>query len=446
MPKKIAKSYAISDAKISFVSLVDKAANKHQFLITKAEGNQANIRTLGRIIKADSDSHFVTGIVYEPMVEDTDGNYMTAAEIEKAAHWFMKNAGDADIQHCFSKAEGVEVVESYIAKCDMEIEDQPIKKGTWLMTMEISDADVWDKIEKGEITGFSMGGTGKYSTEDVDLSNLEDFAKSAGDGWTAKSLLDAIGKALHFKSQNAVEKGAVKDSYNKRIVRDNFWTAFYTLSDCLLDSYNPETGKYEIVQDTTRIRDALEDFNSIVTDLLTSNEDVYKSIEKAGKKMSTQNRETLQGIHDSLGAFLEKFNEDSEEEETEVTKGELEQIVTEAIKKAMTTDPTQGVNGGSGQAGEVTKGEGTQTGASGCSNASEVITSADIEKMVGEAIQKAMQPKEEQVTKESVEQMIQEAVAKAMEPVMKSVGVPSSLNDTNLQKGADEEHYLHGFL
>ena len=112
----------------------------------------------------------------------------------------------------------------------------------------------------------------------------------------------------------------------------------------------------------------------------------------------------------------------------------------------MTTDPAQDVNGGSGQAGEVTKGEGTQTGASGCSNASEVITSADIEKMVGEAIQKAMQPKEEQVTKESVEQMIQEAVAKAMEPVMKSVGVPSSLNDTNLQKDADEEHYLHGFL
>ena len=37
----------------------------------------------------------------------------------------------------------------------------------------------------------------------------------------------------------------------------------------------------------------------------------WAEIEKAGKKMSTQNRETLQGIHDSLGAFLEKFNEDS---------------------------------------------------------------------------------------------------------------------------------------
>ena len=34
---KIEKAYAITDAKISFVSLVDKAANKKQFLITKAE-------------------------------------------------------------------------------------------------------------------------------------------------------------------------------------------------------------------------------------------------------------------------------------------------------------------------------------------------------------------------------------------------------------------------
>lgn len=36
MPK-IAKAYAITDAKISFVSLVDNAANKKQFLITKSE-------------------------------------------------------------------------------------------------------------------------------------------------------------------------------------------------------------------------------------------------------------------------------------------------------------------------------------------------------------------------------------------------------------------------
>lgn len=43
MPK-IAKAYAITDAKISFVSLVDKAANKKQFLITKSEDGAGKFR------------------------------------------------------------------------------------------------------------------------------------------------------------------------------------------------------------------------------------------------------------------------------------------------------------------------------------------------------------------------------------------------------------------
>ena len=68
MAKKIEKAYAISNARISFVSLVDKAANKHKFLLTKAENGAANFISTGRIVKTDSDSHYVTGIVYEPIV------------------------------------------------------------------------------------------------------------------------------------------------------------------------------------------------------------------------------------------------------------------------------------------------------------------------------------------------------------------------------------------
>ena len=41
------------------------------------------------------------------------------------------------------------------------------------MTVEISDDKIWNRIEKGEITGFSMGGVGEYATEDVDIDNLE---------------------------------------------------------------------------------------------------------------------------------------------------------------------------------------------------------------------------------------------------------------------------------
>ncbi|MDO4648566.1 MAG: XkdF-like putative serine protease domain-containing protein, partial [Eubacteriales bacterium] len=303
MPKRIAKSYAISDAKISFVSLVDKAANKHEFLITKSDDGCATFQTNGRIVKTDNEQHFVTGIVYEPMAEDTDGNYMTEAEIEKAAHWFMKNSGDADIQHCFEKAENVEVVESYVAKCDMEIEGQTIKKGTWLMTMEITDDEVWGKVEKGEITGFSMGGKGVYSEVDEDISDPDNpVAKAGGKRGIMKALASMFG-------MDVVEKGKVKQNYQKRSVRDNFWNAYYALSEVLMEHYNPDTGNYEVVHDEATIREALEDFNDIVVGLLASEDGLAKSIEKAGKKMSNQNKETLKGIYENLGAFVSMFEE-----------------------------------------------------------------------------------------------------------------------------------------
>ena len=65
--------------------LWDKAANKRQFLLKKEDGGKATFTTYGRIIKADADNHYVTGIVYEPMEEDSHGNDMTGEEITKAA-------------------------------------------------------------------------------------------------------------------------------------------------------------------------------------------------------------------------------------------------------------------------------------------------------------------------------------------------------------------------
>lgn len=99
----IKKAFAMSDVKISFVSLVDKAANKQKFLITKSENGTAEFQSFGRIIEKNSNEHYVTGIVYEPMTEDTDGNYMTEPEIIKAAYWFAENGDSVDLQHSFEK-------------------------------------------------------------------------------------------------------------------------------------------------------------------------------------------------------------------------------------------------------------------------------------------------------------------------------------------------------
>lgn len=447
MPKSIAKATAISNAKINFVSLVDKAANKKQFLITKAADGSTNaqFQSFGRILKADADSHFVTGIVYEPMVEDTQGNYMTEDEIAKAAHWFMKNDGSVDVQHCFEKAEGCEVVESFVAKSDMEIEGEAIEKGTWLMTMEVTDDEVWDSIQKGDITGFSMGGMGTYSEEDVDLSTIEKSEEPKG-------ILKKLAKALGME---VVEKGAMKNNFVRRVKEDNFYSAWYALRSTLEGNYyNPETGTWEwgYNSDESTIADTLTDFNDIVTQLLTSNGSIIKSLEKAakeapapvvkaGKSLSTKNLETLKGISTSLSEFLSGFETDTEEsnnnntvtkkEDVDMNKEEVQKLVGEEVAKAMnpiTEQLTAIAKSVGGEAG-TPAGDGTPEPTEPA--APEAVTAESVAKMVGEEIAKAMEP-----------------VTKALEPLMKSRALPGNLNGESGKEvtKSEEPHFMAGMF
>ena len=230
---ELAKAKSISDVEVQFVSLVDKAANRKSFLITKAEDGTASFSANGRIVKTDAGSHYVTGIVYEPMTEDTQGDFMTEEEIRKAAHWFAKNGEGIDIQHNFKKFEKAEVVENWIAKADFEIDKEKIRKGTWLMTVEITDPEVWTSVEKGEITGFSMGGKGVYGESDVDLEGISKSEK--------KSIFKKFAELFGLE---VVEKGAFSEKNAQSKKSTAFWDAFYDLQDVLYRR-NPETGAIE---------------------------------------------------------------------------------------------------------------------------------------------------------------------------------------------------------
>lgn len=463
MRKSMSKAYEITDAKIQFVSLVDKAANKRQFLLKKADDGKAIFTTYGRIVKADAESHYVTGIVYEPMEEDSHGNFMTEAEITKAAYWFAKNGNKVDLQHSFEPLDGAAVVETWIAKSEFEIDGEAIKKGTWLMTMEVADESVWGGIEKGEITGFSMGGLGNYSEEDVELDKVSKQAET--DAGSKKGLLKQLGAALGF---NVVEKGAMAELYEQRSKGTLFWNAFNSLEE-ILYQYDNITGRWVYETNEDKVRECLEEFNQIITSILTGKESITKAIqterpvEKAGKAMSGKNKEMLQGIYDNLGTFLAAFDEKEDDpekidpeaddkgdgddkskkdkEEKEVTKQEVEQIVTASIAKAFGGEAQDTATATQDGAGAVEKQAGE-----GNTNATE-ITPEIVEKMVTEAIAKALAPKqEESVTAEQVQDMITKAVAAAVNPVLKSKGLPSNLNNSSVEKAAGEEHYLYGIL
>lgn len=488
MTRKVKKAKEITDARISFVSLVDKAANKRQFLIVKDEEGKAAFTTYGKIIKTDSESHFVTGVVYEPMVEDAHGNYMTADEIAKAAYWFAKNGNRVDLQHNFVSADGTAVVESWIAKSDSNIGGADIKEGTWLMTVEITDDDLWQSIEKGEITGLSMGGLGVFSKEDTELS-----------------------EASVKKSKGRVTKGAVADSYKQANISSSFWNAFDALRNSLY-SYNGYTGVYTYQTDESKIKEALEDFNGIITELLTdASQPLTKSlfdckptpeagrIEKSGRTLSAKNRAALQNLYDDLGTFLadadaekdkpngetgteEDKQQDGEEKGKKADKGTEKQPETDS--EAAGTDATDdtGKKPGDDNSAETTKktkttkegktmtkseaeklvqdaiakalGQQTeQTPAAVTKAEDEEITPDFVQKAVDAAIKKALgqqeqeQKQEQQLTKADLEGFIEAIVKKSVAEVRGSRANPTNLNDASgiVQKSADQ-HYLHGIL
>lgn len=406
----ISKAYAISDAKISFVSLVDKAANQREFLITKAENGNAEFAYNGRIIKMDDETHYITGVVYEPLTEDTHGNYMTAEEIQKSAYWFAKNGNEIDLQHNFEAVEKAAVVENYIAPVDMNIGEETIQKGSWIMTVEIENVEIWDAVQKGELTGFSMGGVGKYSVEDIDLDSIQKEDK------TEKGIIKKLAGMMGYE---LVKKGEFKEIYTRSNKNSSFWNAFYTLED-MLYGYNWNTDQYEFKADESTIKEVLEEFSQVMIDLLTE-ESITKALErempviKAGKKISSDNLKKLNEAYDYLTELRENLADSEEEtiekEDVDVTKVELEEMIEKAVTKAVETIQKQDGAGASQEP------EGDPT---------------------PDAV--------ETITKEDVQELIDTAIQKAVEPILKAQGLPSNLNDEGEPVKKSDQHYLAGIL
>lgn len=108
----------------------------------------------------DDAKQLVYGVVLTPGVVDSQGDVASPEEIQKTAHRFLTEYREHDVQHAEAPAD-VETVESFIAPSDMEIAGQPVLKGAWVMVTHVKDPAVWEMVRKGEITGYSIGGTGE---------------------------------------------------------------------------------------------------------------------------------------------------------------------------------------------------------------------------------------------------------------------------------------------
>jgi len=132
----------------------------------------------------DKKQQVVTGAIFIPdqliYRKDQEGNpyylRISADEIKKVAQKFFKDSNHRifNIEHQKS-VDDVFVFESWICgkqdkirEMDARFTEEFIPAGSWIVSAKIENSILWEQIEMGEFTGFSM--EGMFSTFEVDLN------------------------------------------------------------------------------------------------------------------------------------------------------------------------------------------------------------------------------------------------------------------------------------
>lgn len=295
------KMRKLENVKVTHVSYVDKAANKKSFFLTKAEGKPTFETAVKLVTKADDPQKLVYGVVYEPETEDAHGDYMDAETIEKAAHSFMEDYQQIDKQHDFTTSAG-KVVESYVAPVEMTINDTTITKGTWVLVTKATD-EMWEDIQKGEFTGYSLAGT----------AEVEEIKKQTKNNFNRRKTFRDVNAAIE---------------------------AFQSAAWSILDNYSSDDAD-KVAEIQKEVSELSELIGTIQTTKAVTKQGVVNGIKSffSSKKSKEEHEMTEEELKKALGEALNPITErlqkleDAKNGEGELTDEEKKKKEEEAAAK-----------------------------------------------------------------------------------------------------------------
>lgn len=316
------KMRKLENVKVTHVSYVDKAANKKSFFLTKAEGKPTFETAVKLVTKADDPQKLVYGVVYEPETEDAHGDYMDAETIEKAAHSFMEDYQQIDKQHDFTTSAG-KVVESYVAPVEMTINDTTITKGTWVLVTKATD-EMWEDIQKGEFTGYSLAGT----------AEVEEIKKQTKNNFNRRKTFRDVNAAIE---------------------------AFQSAAWSILDNYSSDDA-----DKVAEIQKEVSELSELIGTIQTT-----KAVTKQG---------VVNGIKSFFSTKKSKEEHDMTEEELKKALGEALNPITERLQKL------EDAKNGEGELTDEEKKKKEEEAAAKKKVKKEAFTAEDITKAVQEAV------------------------------------------------------------
>lgn len=204
----------IKKAKIDFISLVPKGANKMQ-AIYKDDGSIV----IDTLTKIDNEQGELIAVVYAAEHEDSQGHIASAEVIKKMAHEYQRDSRQIDLRH---NGKALNERQAYVAESFLvrkgdetfrgwkDTDGKPVDlTGAWATVIKLEDPEL-RRLAREEKWSVSLAGTGALEKE------LEDESLNASLDRFAEIFLGRLGKAtktedkMDPKDISEITKGVVE--------------------------------------------------------------------------------------------------------------------------------------------------------------------------------------------------------------------------------------------
>ena len=266
-----------------------------------------------------------------PGEPDYDGEILTESEIQYAAHKFMSDYRIIDPEHvCALTKECINVgtpVESTILKRPMTVKaihggnDMTLPKGSWILGIEITDPNEWNRIVTGEATGLSLA-AGRTTLKSRVL--IRDLGKN----WEVRTVSivkdPAVPKAKFFQ----IGSGMMNDEATKSRLQ----VFFDKIEDAVKNFKQEETLAEPITEETVEVEPAE------VEAVKSEEEDIEEAEELVAEPEEETSEEPQQEPEQEEEDVVVETEEQVEDAVKFVTAEDLEKTkedILEAVKTLM---------------------------------------------------------------------------------------------------------------
>lgn len=281
-------------------------------------------------IKQDK-KQLVTGPVAIPNCPDCDfaagEKLLTPDEIEAMAHEYNTKSRMADQMHVYGRTGETigETVENWTLKeattlTNINGEAVTLPQGTWMATVKVTDSNVWNRIEKGELRGFSAMYVSRNDAETILASkrtliaDLEDPVPLTISIVDAPCVYDAIFTSI--KEENGVVKAGRR------------------ISNATLGKITKAFDSIKVgVDEVQRLINIAETERQTITNDESVKEDNDMNEDEMKTMVQEAIKEALKPVIDDIEALKAEPEEPEVEEVEDAEPSEAEKQLADALKR-----------------------------------------------------------------------------------------------------------------